>query len=123
MPLTSIDFPFQPPRGVGLRAMTLSSAYRNSTGGEQSRAMAGATDFLRPCTAAVVLGAIAATVTGPAFAAGCSFEPQGEGRVSAIIDARSFRTDDGREVRLAGIETATAGAGKAAGAAALSALI
>ena len=26
MPLTSIDFPFQPPRGVGLRAMTLSSS-------------------------------------------------------------------------------------------------
>lgn len=39
-----------------------------------------------------------------AAAAACSFEPQGEGRVSAIIDARSFRMDDGREVRLAGVE-------------------
>src|SRR5437899_3169347 len=27
----------------------------------------------------------------PAVAAGCSFEPQGEGRVAEIIDARSFR--------------------------------
>ena len=40
----------------------------------------------------------------PAIAAGCAFEPQGEGRVAAIIDARSFRLEDGREVRLAGIE-------------------
>jgi endonuclease YncB( thermonuclease family) len=46
---------------------------------------------------------LAATL-GPADAAGCSFEPQGEGRVAAVIDARSFRLDDGREVRLAGIE-------------------
>jgi endonuclease YncB( thermonuclease family) len=54
------------------------------------------------------LGAIAATVTGPALAGPCSFEPQGEGRVVAIIDARSFRMEDGREVRLAGIETSGA---------------
>jgi endonuclease YncB( thermonuclease family) len=73
--------------------------------------MAGATDFREACIAAVVLGAIASTVTGPALAAPCSFEMQGEGRVNAIIDARTFRMDDGREVRLAGIETmATDGA-------------
>jgi hypothetical protein len=41
-----------------------------------------------------------------AQASGCAFEVQGEGRVSAVIDARSFRLDDGREVRLAGIEPA-----------------
>ena len=41
---------------------------------------------------------------GPAAAAGCSFEPQGEGRVAAVIDARTLRLQDGREVRLAGIE-------------------
>jgi endonuclease YncB( thermonuclease family) len=29
---------------------------------------------------------------------------QGEGRVAAVIDARTFRLEDGREVRLAGIE-------------------
>jgi endonuclease YncB( thermonuclease family) len=75
-----------------------------------SGAMAGATDFRRICTAAVVLGAIAPIVTGAALAAPCSLTPQGEGRVSAIIDARSFRMEDGREVRLAGIETVTDGA-------------
>jgi endonuclease YncB( thermonuclease family) len=77
--------------------------------------MAGATDFRGACTAAVVLGAIG---TSPALAASpCSFEAQGEGRVSAVIDARTFRMDDGREVRLAGIETV------ADGSAALSALV
>ena len=42
--------------------------------------------------------------TGPADAAGCAFEPQGEGRVVEIVDARTFRLADGREVVLAGIE-------------------
>jgi endonuclease YncB( thermonuclease family) len=40
----------------------------------------------------------------PAIAAGCAFEPQGEGRVVSVIDARTFRLEDGREVRLAGVE-------------------
>ena len=43
-----------------------------------------------------------------AFAAPCQFESQGDGRVAAIVDARSVRLDDGREIRLTGIEpTAT----------------
>ncbi|MDE2332017.1 MAG: thermonuclease family protein [Bradyrhizobium sp.] len=42
--------------------------------------------------------------TGPAIAAGCSFAPQGEGRVTAVIDARTLRLEDGREVSLVGIE-------------------
>jgi endonuclease YncB( thermonuclease family) len=46
--------------------------------------------------------------SGPAAAAGCSFEPQGQGRVAGIIDFRSFRLADGREVRLAGIEPVAA---------------
>ncbi|MGY3448750.1 thermonuclease family protein [Bradyrhizobium sp. USDA 4353] len=37
-------------------------------------------------------------------AAPCMFAELGEGHVSEIIDARSFRLSDGREVRLAGIE-------------------
>jgi endonuclease YncB( thermonuclease family) len=45
----------------------------------------------------------------PALTAGCSFESQGEGRVVAVLDARSFRLDDGREVRLAGIEPVASG--------------
>jgi len=45
---------------------------------------------------------------GAARASACQFEPQGEGRVAAIVDARSVRLDDGREVRLIDIEpTAT----------------
>ena len=47
-----------------------------------------------------------------AQASGCAFEVQGEGRVSAVIDARSFRLDDGREVRLAGIEPADKAKGR-----------
>jgi len=39
-----------------------------------------------------------------AFATPCQFEAQGEGRVAAIVDARSVRLDDGREIRLTGIE-------------------
>jgi len=43
-----------------------------------------------------------------ASATPCQFEAQGEGRVTAIVDAHSVRLDDGREVRLTGIEaTAT----------------
>jgi endonuclease YncB( thermonuclease family) len=60
-------------------------------------------------TAALPLGfMLAAAAAGPALAAGCTFEPQGEGRVAAVIDARSFRLQDGREVILAGIEPAVA---------------
>ncbi|QOZ50460.1 thermonuclease family protein [Bradyrhizobium sp. CCBAU 53338] len=43
-----------------------------------------------------------------ASATPCQFEAQGEGRVAGVVDARSVRLDDGREVRLVGIEaTAT----------------
>jgi endonuclease YncB( thermonuclease family) len=68
---------------------------------------ASATTTGLPCSQAkIALGAIVLFVTaaGPAGAAGCAFEPQGEGRVAAVIDPRSFRLQDGREVRLAGIE-------------------
>ena len=37
--------------------------------------------------------------------AACDLEWQGEGRVSAIVDARTLRLDDGRDIRLAGIES------------------
>ena len=62
-----------------------------------------------------------AFVSSGAHAGGCAFEPQGEGRVAAVIDARSFRLEDGREVRLAGIEPANPDLAKAT--AALSALL
>ena len=44
--------------------------------------------------------------------AACAFAHQGEGRVSAVLDARTFRLEDGREVRLAGIEIADDAAGR-----------
>jgi len=55
---------------------------------------------------AVALGAPLVIAASPVNAAGCSFEPQGEGRVADIIDGKSFRLADGREIRLAGIEPA-----------------
>ncbi|MGC2775646.1 MAG: thermonuclease family protein, partial [Bradyrhizobium sp.] len=56
-----------------------------------------------------IRGAIHALITlaaavSPGHAAPCMFAEQGDGHVSAIIDARSFRLSDGREIRLAGIE-------------------
>ena len=56
-------------------------------------------------TRITALAGVALLVTaGAASATPCGFEPLGEGRVAAIIDGRSFRLQDGREVRLAGIE-------------------
>ncbi|MGC0390542.1 MULTISPECIES: thermonuclease family protein [Bradyrhizobium] len=43
-----------------------------------------------------------------ALANPCQFESQDEGRVAAIVDARSVRLDDGREIRLSGIEPTAA---------------
>ena len=54
------------------------------------------------CTTLSLCGLL--LVAGPARGGDCAFEPQGEGRVAAVIDARSFRLEDGREIRLAGIE-------------------
>jgi endonuclease YncB( thermonuclease family) len=64
-----------------------------------------------------------ATAAGPAIAAGCALQPQGEGRVVEVIDARTFRLQDGRDIRLAGIEPVTTSDTKANPAAALSAII
>jgi endonuclease YncB( thermonuclease family) len=56
--------------------------------------------------AAIPLAAIVlmTALVNRADAAGCAFAPQGEGRVAAVIDARTIRLDDGREILLAGIE-------------------
>ena len=70
--------------------------------------MKGVTGGPRRCGAWIAVlstcGLMLAAGTAAAGAAGCAFEPQGEGRVVEVIDARSFRLADGREVRLAGIE-------------------
>src|SRR5262245_55197891 len=49
-------------------------------------------------------------VAGPAQAAGCSFEAQGEGRVAEIVDGRTLHLEDGRDISLAGIEPVMSGA-------------
>ncbi|WP_407160706.1 thermonuclease family protein [Bradyrhizobium sp. STM 3557] len=56
-----------------------------------------------------MLGAIvlaSAPASSLRAAAPCGFADQGEGHVAAIVDNSSFRLDDGREIKLAGIETA-----------------
>lgn len=69
---------------------------------------------------AIVAAFLVLSTSGRANA-DCMFEPQGEGRVAAVLDGRSFRLDDGREVRLAGIERA--GTDSDGGRAALGALV
>jgi endonuclease YncB( thermonuclease family) len=91
MPLTSIDFPF------GVRDVGSSSVHEfDQTSSRVMKSFAATREFLG--------AALLCATISEAAASACSFEPQGEGRVSAIIDARSFRMDDGREVRLAGVE-------------------
>jgi endonuclease YncB( thermonuclease family) len=47
---------------------------------------------------------LALACIGRAEAADCLAERQGEGRVAAVVDSRSVRLEDGREIRLSGIE-------------------
>ncbi|WP_213251327.1 thermonuclease family protein [Bradyrhizobium sp. sBnM-33] len=72
-----------------------------------------------PACAALFLAL--ASVAAQAAAADWVLERQGEGRVAAVVDTRGFRLEDGREVRLAGIERA--GTDTASGRTALSAII
>ena len=89
--------------------------------GDLVRTMTSATrTFRRACSGLLALVAFAAVATS-ARAAPCGFEAQGEGHVAGIIDGKSFRLSDGREIRLAGIEPA--GASKAERAAALAAVL
>ena len=57
----------------------------------------------------VVVGALLCSVwlasVTPSLAVDCEFELLGEGVVTAVIDPRTIRLDDGREFRLAGVET------------------
>jgi endonuclease YncB( thermonuclease family) len=73
-------------------------------------------------SAAIVTCALVLVAAEPAVAAGCAFEPQGEGRVAAVIDGRTLRLQDGREIRLAGIEPVTTEKSNR-GSAALSAIV
>ncbi|MEI9926294.1 MAG: thermonuclease family protein [Bradyrhizobium sp.] len=62
-------------------------------------------------------------IASPARAAGCMFAAQGDGHVAAILGARTFRLQDGREIRLAGIEPVTSEKTSANRSAALSAIL
>src|ERR1700761_8014909 len=64
--------------------------------------MLGSRQRHRRYLVALVLAASA----GAAHAAPCTFEEQGQGHVAEVIDGKSFRLTDGREIRLAGIEPA-----------------
>ena len=55
-------------------------------------------------TRAVLITVVLFASHGAALASACQFAPQGEARVADVVDARSIRLDDGREIRLAGIE-------------------
>jgi endonuclease YncB( thermonuclease family) len=76
----------------------------------------------RPTPKLLLVIMFALTFHQTANAAGCHFEQQGEGRVSEIIDGRTLRLHDGREVVLAGIEIAAV-AGKATADMALASLV
>jgi endonuclease YncB( thermonuclease family) len=87
------------------------------SGGIESSVM---TDMALRCRAWVA-ACLMLCAGGQAHAAACTFERQGEGRVAVVMDTRTFRLDDGREIRLAGIEQT--GTDKASGRAALSAIV
>lgn len=59
-----------------------------------------ASTYLLTIGAVIALAAASAC----AHASPCAFEAQGDGHVAEIVDGRSFRLNDGREIRLAGIE-------------------
>jgi endonuclease YncB( thermonuclease family) len=63
---------------------------------------------MRRLVAAAISVSLLVTATSAAHAAPCAFEAQDEGHVTDIIDGRSFRLSDGREIRLAGIELISA---------------
>lgn len=73
---------------------------------------------------ATVLPALMALAATPSRATDCVFEPQGEGHVVVdVVDGRSFRLADGREIKLSGIEPVGSDTTKAARTADLSAIV
>lgn len=57
-------------------------------------------------TRIALAAAFAIVSAAPALAVPCAFELQGEGRVTDVTDSRSFHLEDGRDIRLGGIEPA-----------------
>jgi endonuclease YncB( thermonuclease family) len=96
MPLISIVSPF-------LAFSDSNAVDAQHTGTSRTKSSVMTHQALR-CVVAAGVALLSSAV--PAMSAACVFEPQGEGRVAAVIDARTFRLYDGREVRLTGIEPA-----------------
>jgi endonuclease YncB( thermonuclease family) len=90
------------------------------TGGTESSGMNHPALRGRAALPACAVSLFVLTAAGRADAADCALERQGEGRVAAVVDTRSLRLEDGREIRLAGIERG--GAERASGRAALAAI-
>jgi endonuclease YncB( thermonuclease family) len=111
MPLISIVSPI-----VAFSDSNAVEAQHTGTGRNKSSVM---TQTALRCAACVTAWLV--LLSTPAQSAGCAFESLGEGRVTAVIDARTFRLEDGREVRLAGIEPAISDKTRAT--AALSAIV
>jgi endonuclease YncB( thermonuclease family) len=70
-----------------------------------------------------LLACVLLAIASPVHAAGCTFAAQGDGHVAAILDARTIRLHDGREIRLAGVEPVTSQKTAANRSAALSAIL
>jgi hypothetical protein len=71
--------------------------------------------WLEPRRLALAAIALCGLLPVPAIAAGCLLASQGEGRVTQVIDPRTLRLDDGRDVILAGIEPVAPDDGSDAG--------
>jgi endonuclease YncB( thermonuclease family) len=82
-----------------------------------------ARSFRRAFAAVAPALAVLAGATTPLHGASCAFAPEGEGHVAEVIDGRSFRLADGREIKLAGIEEIASESTRSERAAALSAII
>src|SRR2546423_400156 len=91
-----------------------------ATGGTESSGMVRPALRSSAARPACAVSFLVLACAGPAGAADCLLEPQGEGRVAAVVDGRSLRLEDGREIRLTGIERG--GTDRASGRAALSAI-
>lgn len=59
---------------------------------------------IKSCTISLHACALAILVAIGRPALACNMAAQGEARVAAVIDGRTLRLDDGREIRLAGLE-------------------
>lgn len=80
-------------------------------------------EFTCGATAAFASAVAVAALAWSPWAFACNLPAQGEGRVKAIIDGRTVHLDDGREVRLAGLELPGSASERQRAAAALTALL